>query len=173
MAENKAEISTVPGDSVSGEIKPEETRSQKKARLAEVYNRGIIGDRLHVPLPPDKYGQWVREDDVDRLKTFGFWVDNEYSKGRALHDKGDASNRVGDTVFMVCERETKEILDELRREKYNSTHAPKGGKQKEEKDFKASVGAEDGPIDASKVTKADLRDISDAVKAALDPSNSQ
>jgi hypothetical protein len=114
----------------------EESRAQKKARLAQVLDRGIVGDRLKVDLPSHVHGEWVFNDqtEVMRMEALGFKVDTEYAPKRALHSKGDGASYVGDVVFMTCEKETKALIDEIKQEQYMRLNR-KGKKQKEERDF--------------------------------------
>jgi len=112
------------------------TRAQKKARLAAVLDRGIVGDRLKVELPSNLHGEWVFNDQTEimRMEALGFSVDTEYAPKRALHSKGDGASYVGDVVFMTCEKETKQLIDEIKHDQYMRLNR-KGKEQKEEKDF--------------------------------------
>lgn len=119
---------------------PTLTREEKKARLATILDRGLVGDRLQVDLPTDRYGEWVPKDAVEvyRMKALGFNIDTEFAKNRALHSDGtDGSSIVGDVVFMTCDMETKELLEEIKRENYDKVNAPK--KSKEEADYENLV----------------------------------
>lgn len=137
-----------------------ESREQRKARLATVYERGITGDRLHVDLPPNLYGQWVPNDvvSINRLRALGFEIDTEFAPHRALHDRGDSASHVGDTLFMTCNMETKEIIDEIRRDRYEQLNSKKG-KQREEKAFVANAGEINVPSTESKAREARKEDI--------------
>jgi hypothetical protein len=94
------------------------SREQLKARVLSVLDRGIVNDRLFVKLPNNLYGEWVKNDplEVDRLRTLGFWLDEEFSTKRAIHADGSKGNKVGDVIFMVTTKDNKEIIDEARRE---------------------------------------------------------
>lgn len=168
MPTNKVEASNSPNDSASDKITEAETREQKKARRAQIFARGVLGDRLHVDLPPELYGEWVFNDktQVHTKEALGFRIDTEYARSRALHDKGDSASYVGDVVFMVCDREDKEIIDELRRERYAQVHNPRSGKQKEERDFISLNDPESKATADSKIHKVRPADITDAIKAA-------
>lgn len=124
-------------------LTPEE-RALRKARLAVQLDRGMIQDRLSVPLPADVHGEWVRNDalEIHRLETLGFKVDTEFAKARALHSDGSNAAVVGDVIFMITSRENKEIIDEIRHEQFLAQNAPR--KSKEEKDFEAKMQAELG-----------------------------
>lgn len=167
MTQRTVDVTNVAGDSASDKITPaEESRAEKKARRAKVYDRGVIGDRLHVELPPHLYGEWVpnKLTEIHRKEGLGFQIDTEFAHKRALHDKGDGASYVGDVVFMTCSREDKEIIDEIRRERYDATHNPKSGRQKEERDFLNT--APEGPAVASRVNKTTPKDITNALMAA-------
>lgn len=173
MTQRTVDVDTTKNASASDKITPaEESRAEKKARRAEVYDRGMVGARLHVDLPAGKYGEWVPNDTVEihRKRSLGFEIDNEYAKRRALHDKGDGASYVGDCVFMVCDKEDKEILDELRKERYDRIHVPKSGKQKEEKDFLQQAPGNTVPAAMGSVAKVRPQQISDALKAASNQS---
>lgn len=118
------------------------TKAEKKARLAQVLERGLTIDRLSVDLPPNLYGEWVPNDEseIARMQTMGFVMDTEYAPKRALHGSGTGEARVGDVVFMVTSAETKQLIDEIRQEKFIETHGrpnrdKRTAKQKEESEF--------------------------------------
>lgn len=94
------------------------SREERKARLATVLDRGVVHERLKVDIPPHLHGEWVRRDpmDVDRMRTLGFWVDNQYATKRAIHSDGTSGNVVADVIFMVTTRDNKELIDEVRLE---------------------------------------------------------
>lgn len=122
----------------------QEARAELKARLVTVYSRGVVGDRLSVELPPDLYGEWVPADKLEiyRMQSMGFEIDTQYASKRALHDDGTGGeSRVADVVFMTCPMETKEVIEEIKRENYDSANNPRGGKQKEERDFIAETNS--------------------------------
>lgn len=144
-------------------LDPEEIqrlRREKKARLASVLERGVVADRLNVELPPDKWGQWVPNDQAEivRLQALGFWIDEKYATARALHNQGSQlGSVVGDTIFMVCDKETKEILDEIRQESYESINGKPGAtikSQKEEKEFAASTQRQGLPVVEESASRA-------------------
>lgn len=167
MSERKVEVDTTKKANETPKV--EETRDQRKARLAQVFDRGVIGDRLHVDLPPDLQGEWVPTKDgvhVARKKALGYWIDEVYAKNHsALHDKGDVGSHVGDVVFMVTSKENKQILDEIKAERFKELHMPKKGRQKEELDFIGTVDEDTRPSADSKIVRARPHDIIDALKA--------
>lgn len=114
----------------------EESRAQKKARLAQVLDRGIVGDRLRVDLPADVHGEWIFNDmtEIMRMEALGFRIDDVYAPKRALHGTGDGRSVVGDVVFMTCPMENHELIEEIKRDQYMRLNR-KGPTQKEERDF--------------------------------------
>lgn len=168
MSERKVDVNATSSESASGKITKEEieSREQKKARRAEVLDRGMIGSRLQVKLPDDRYGEWVPKDDVFRKQALGFEIEKNYKPDHRVHDQGDGATYVGDVVFMTCSKEDKEILDEIRQERYDRLHKPKGGKQIEEREYINSVDKDIPPDAASNVRQARKEDISAAITAA-------
>ena len=154
-------------------VTPEETRQQKKARRAQVFDRGVVQDRLHVPLPDDLHGEWVPNNpiDINRKENLGFQIDRVHALKRKLHDKGDGMSTVGDVVFMTCSREDKEILDEIRKDRYDKLHKPRNGKQAEERAFASNADPETIPMAESRVHDVRGGDITSAIKAASNPGN--
>lgn len=163
---------------VQGELKPiaprpstEEVRA-RKAFLVTALERGIINDRMCVPLPADLHGEWVRRDqfEIEQMKRLGFRIDTEYATQRSLNSDGTGAAMVADVVFMVTERWNKEVIDEVKHEKFLEMHSPKrASKNKEEKDFASGVSAETGGVIptevASKTREARRDDISSALAA--------
>lgn len=157
---------------VTEDQKTQETRTQKKARLARVLERGFVGDRTVVDnLPPHLHGEWIARDvmAVERAKSLGFWIDTEYAPKRSLHSEADKGQAIiGDTVFMTCLKEDKQLIDEIRNEQYIRQHGTKeeklalnrklgeeeGNLQREEKTFNTQVENELGMpvIDPSKIS---------------------
>ena len=141
-------------------------RADKKTRFARILERGMVADRLAVELPGNLYGEWVANDksEIYRMQLLGFKIDDTYAVDRALHDKGDGQSVVGDTVFMVCAREDREIMEEIRREKYQALNGKPGTVTKaqgEEKEFTGSTKTLGiGPVveesTSRQVRKADL-----------------
>ncbi len=96
-----------------------ERRAAKKAKLAQVLERGMVSDRLVVKDPdPEKHYEWCRdtEVDIDRYKGLGFEL--EMGKGSGLHGKGDGRKVVGDAILVSCSKENFEILEELKEERH-------------------------------------------------------
>lgn len=118
------------------------SRKERKALLITALERGIVSDRMNVKLPDNLYGQWCRADpfEIDRLKSLGFRIDTEYAPQVALHSDGTSSAKVADTIHMICDREIKDIIDEIKHEQFLEAHAKPGqSRSKEEKDYEANV----------------------------------
>ncbi len=95
-----------------------ETLAQKKAKLAQVLQRGMVADRLKVKNPdPDKVYEWIREEDteMERHLALGFALEMEDgSTKNRLHDTGDNRCRVGDVVLMSTSVENYELIQQVR-----------------------------------------------------------
>lgn len=138
------------GPITAQELSPEDVkklRAEKKAKFARILERGVLVDRLAIALPPTIHGEWVNRDptEVARLEQLGFRIDTEYAPKHRLHDQGTNEAVVGDTVHMICDMDTYQILEEIRRDKFQELHGKpdskgKVGPQIEEKTFAASVG---------------------------------
>ena len=122
-------------------------RAERKAKFARILERGVLVDRLAVDLPPNVHGEWCSNDpvEIERLRGLGFEIDTKYAPARRLHDKGTNESIVGDVIHMTCDMETWEILQEIRKEKFQELHGKpndkgKVGPQIEERQFAASVG---------------------------------
>jgi hypothetical protein len=121
-----------------------EQRAERKKFFATALDRGVIADRLQVPLPDNLHGEWVRRDqfEIDRMRRWGFELDNYYSTSRSMHSDGTKNGQVADVVFMVCSKENKELLDEVKRERFIALHSKPGDNTAaEEKDLVAKVQA--------------------------------
>lgn len=150
-------------------------RGELKAKLAAILDRGIVQDRLTVELPDDVHGEWVRNDplEIRRLETLGFRVDDEYAKKRAIHSDGSSSAIVGDVIHMICPKEVKEVIDEIRVDRMIREH--KGRKKgdrlvhKEEEQFQEDVDRlHDSGVSGftnSKETKAGNKELADIVRS--------
>lgn len=103
------------------QIRRSMSKEEKRARVARVLDRGFLLDRTAVDnLPPDLHGEWVPRDavEIDRKRALGFWIDDKYATARSIHSDGTGQSIVGDTVFMVCLKEDKNIIDEFRYNQY-------------------------------------------------------
>lgn len=144
-------------------------RAARKAKLAQVLERGIVADRLQVPLPDSVYGEWVVNDkaEIYRMQGLGFEVDTTYAKQRALHNEGDDRSIVGDVVFMTCDKETHNLIEEVRREKYVAMNGKQASADSENTEFKAAVDKIGMPvIEESSSRRARKADIEAAITAA-------
>lgn len=151
-----------------------ETREQRKARLTQILERGIVSDRLKVDLPLGIYGEWVSDDPVDiaRLQAMGFQIDTEYAPNRALHSSGAKQGKIGDVVHMICNQEIKDIIDEIRKEQFDNRHNKKRGakiaSQGEESEAAKKLASEGlPPILESQTHVATQDDIKAAMKARI------
>lgn len=134
-----------------GSIRPTESpanaeeRQKRKNYLVTALDRGVINDRMCVPLPPHLHGEWVRRDpfEIDQMQKLGFKIDNEFAPKRSLHGDGTGAAFVGDVVFMITEKWNKELIDEVKHERFLAVHAKKG---KEEKDFEVATRNDTGGV---------------------------
>lgn len=126
-----------------------EQRAKRKAMLVQAYDRGIIHDRLKVDLPSHIHGEWARNDpmEIDRLRSIGFEVDDQFAVRRSLHSDGSGAAIVGDVIHMICPMELKELIDEVRMDKFIATNGKPGDKRaktKEEREFAANTVRDSG-----------------------------
>jgi len=114
--------------------------AEYKARMAGVFDRGLVIDRLHVELPDHIHGEWVARDPqfVKRMEIYGYSIDTEFAPKKSANDHGDGTANLGDVVFMTIPKWKKEIIDQVARDKYRDTHLRNRRKQKEESDFEAN-----------------------------------
>jgi hypothetical protein len=136
----KGEIPLV--DTTEKKVGPSEKEIKEfQARVARVYERGLIVDRLHVDLPPDLHGEWFPNEpgEIARAELLGFNIDTEHAPKRKLNDKADGSAIIGDVIFMVQPRWQRDIIEKKRAQIYYETHLKK--RQKEESDFLANQSA--------------------------------
>lgn len=117
---------------------PVQQRAERKARLAEVMFRGIVNAQLSVPLPKDRHGVWVHRDQMEiaYYEALGYKVDDQFALKNAIHNDGSGKPIVGDTIFMTCSKEQKELIDEVNRDQYMRNNTKSGQAQLEEKQFK-------------------------------------
>ena len=95
-------------------------RAERKAKLAQVLDRGMVSARIAVKNPdPNKHYEWPRntETDIDRWKSLGFELEQDKKVAVKLHGQGDSRIVVGDAVLMSTSRENFEILEELKTER--------------------------------------------------------
>lgn len=115
---------------------------QLEQHLATVLHRGQTHIRLNVPLPADLYGEWVPNspDAIFEKENLGFRIDTQYATSNALHNDGTGKAILGDTIFMVCARRNKEIIDKLNAKIYEQNHGAKRKEKdvKEEREYKGS-----------------------------------
>jgi hypothetical protein len=114
-------------------------RQEKKAKVAAVLERGLTNDRLRVELPDHLHGEWVHRDpnEILRMQTLGFRIDDTYAVKRSIHTDGSSAAIIGDVVFMVTDKDNKEIIDEVKHEQFLITHGD--AKYKERRGQKGDV----------------------------------
>lgn len=111
-------------------------RLEKKQHLrAVILERGVTSSSMAVNLPSNLHGEWIRNE-PKRIRDaieLGFHVDREYAPkqltvdGKFMHDaNGDGSAVIGDAIFMVCDKETRDIVEELQKEEYIRRHGKPG-----------------------------------------------
>lgn len=160
-------------------VKPEELTEQQKldAEIARVkakkeglrvqlLERGSVSSALKVDLPPDKHGEWVRNEPlrIKEKRELGFEIDKEYAPKQAMHDaRADGSAVVGDLIHMITDKETKKLIDEIRAEEYLQRHGKPGAtnvKQIEERGFlneqETLVGSHIGSSNESRAVPVSL-----------------
>ncbi len=118
---------------------------EAKGRLVSILERGIVGDRCAVPLPPHLYGEWVADDasEMSRMEALGFVPDTVYASSSALHSDGTGRAKVGDVVHMITSRENKDLIERLKAQVREQRHGKPGAKQqREETDFINRVSKE-------------------------------
>ena len=158
-----------PSAQETSRLTPEE-RARRKAMIVTALERGVINDRMKVELPPELHGEWVRRDafEIEQMRRLGFEIDTKYATSRALNTDGTGAAFVADVVHMITPRENKELIDEVKHEKFLEMHSKKG-KDKEEKEYASGVRAETSgiiPTDLeSRTREARKEDISAALQA--------
>lgn len=140
MADSRPTINLTNSSKIN--LKTSEGKAEMKKRVSHILERGLLHDRLNVPLPDDTIGQWVSDDPVEiaRMKALGFEEDTQYAKGNALHSDGTGRAKVGDTIFMIAPKEVGEIIEETRKELYERTHGKKA--KAEETDAVAKLASQ-------------------------------
>ena len=169
--ERKVDVTLSKTASAGNQITPEDkARQERRARQAEVLDRGVLGNKLVVNLKEaeKQHYEWPHKDDAVRMQALGFRYATQADvagENPAMHDAGDGKIRIGDTVLMICDKETKEDIDAVKKERSDKVHAPKGDLQKEEQDFAGQADIITQPSANSKVRKAGVQDISAAIEA--------
>lgn len=155
-------------------MSPEE-RAKLKSLIITQLDRGVLHDRLHVDLPDGLHGEWIRRDGFERDKMIGlgFRDGGEYVKSRSLHHDG-VTPGVADVIFMVCDRERKELIDEVKVEMTQRNYGSARGKnQKEEKEFASGVQQATGGIVPTTIESVSREASKNEIAEALGRLNSQ
>lgn len=119
------------------------SREELKALMIEILDRGLVQDRLYIPLRNGLHGEWVPNysNDINEKKLLGFEIADSTrhvaSEVEQISTDGKGTEIIaGDVVYMVCSKERKEVLDEIRHERFIAMHGKKGDKkQQEEREF--------------------------------------
>ena len=143
MAEEREVIDVKSGSIIA--LDKNRSREELKAIMVEILDRGLVQDRLYVPLKDGLHGEWVPNysNDINEKKLLGFEIaDSTVHVANAIEqistDSKGTEIIAGDTVYMVCSSTRKEVLDEIRHERFIAMHGKKGDKsQAEEKEFEA------------------------------------
>lgn len=98
-----------------------ETYEEKRARIAQILERGILNEKLRAisEAAPDGYvAVFPRNtpEDIDRIRALGGRMAKREDLTRevsGLHGDGDESLRVGDVVMMLLDEDTAQIIDEV------------------------------------------------------------
>lgn len=118
--------STVEAKNPAVEATPEEAtelarKKAKKIKMAQVLQRGQLGDRLlsvaNASRPPGYGYKWVLDRPEDVIRYDGLYFGFEYTEeGIKSFASADGRIRVGDLVLMTTQRENIEILREIQAE---------------------------------------------------------
>lgn len=153
------------------------TREELKALMVEILDRGIVQDRLYIPLNDGLHGEWVPNysNDINEKKLLGFEIadSTKHVKGGIETISTDGKGTeiiVGDTLYMVCSSVRKEVLDEIRHERFVQAHGRKGdNSQSEEREYLANAkGLKKfgiGAINESHTESVSGTDIQETLKA--------
>lgn len=118
-------------------IKLAET-GELKGRLAAVLDRARTTQRMHVKLPPELYGEWVKNDPIEiaEKQQLGFEIDKQYAINRGFNATGaEGESVVADVIFMTAPRQVKDVLNQIEQERIRDRHEKRGNMHKEERDF--------------------------------------
>lgn len=143
------------------------TRSELKARIANLLSRSIVEDRLIVrELPNDLYLEWVPNDDteINRKKALGYRIpDEDWIMKNSLHNDGSGKPIVGDVIAMVCSKQIKEVIDEVQAERAAQNSSPRRNTAEanfEKQNDKSGPGK---TINEGTVEKRNIQGILDAI----------
>lgn len=101
-------------------IQQPKNKEEAKALFLSLSDRGVVNQRLNIPIPDDMYGEWVYNDpiEINRFQLMGFREGAEFAEKSALHGR----SRISDVVFMIAPKFVKEAIDEVTRERFAKTH---------------------------------------------------
>lgn len=116
------------------------TDDQLVHKFIDIAERGVVGIRTNVELPPDVHGEWCSNtpEDIAAAQMMGFQVDNKYAIKSALHSDGKGNPIIGDVIHMICSKRVKEAHDKAQRVLFVQTHGtPKN--LTEEREFEGNI----------------------------------
>jgi hypothetical protein len=117
------------------------TKAQLRAKMVEILDRGVTTSRLDLDVDDDIHYEWVPNNAVEknRMRTYGFEVlsrSRHLKSGNPLHEGGADEIIVGDVIAMGCSKARKQVLDEIKSERFIAMHGRPGSKvQAEETEF--------------------------------------
>ena len=145
-------------------------------RFVDIGDRGLVDMRLHVPLPPDVYGEWVSNtpEKIVEAMQLGFVVDTKYATKYALHSNGSGEPIVGDVIHMIIPKKVKDAMSIASQIRYQQVHGIEDGKPlKEDSDFESLVSSaklaltfKGEKINRSSNTLVNASQINSTIKAA-------
>ncbi len=133
----------------------EQLKAQKKARVAQVLQRGILNSKLQAVyeacVPKGRKGKYIRDDGESVIRYGNLFYTFEYTEGAVKrYGSPDGRIRVGsDLVLMTISQEDREILREVKQDRIMKNL----GKGRKEYTTKADQAAREGgapvPFDES------------------------
>jgi hypothetical protein len=141
------------------------SKSQLKAKMVEILDRGVTSSRLDLDVDTDIHYEWVPNNAVEknRMKTLGFEVlsrKNHLRSGNPLHEGGGDEIIVGDVIAMGCSKARKEVLDEIKQERFTAMHGKAGSNvQGEETDFQKRMRESAEPAGVTAIVESSTQSI--------------
>lgn len=131
------------------------SKNQLKAVMVDILDRGVTSSRLDLDVQPDIHYEWIPNNAVEknRMRTLGFEVLSRHKhlvSGNPLHEGGGDEIIVGDVIAMGCSKARKDVLDEIKSERFIAMHGRPGNKtQAEEKEFTEKMNQQLEPVGIS------------------------
>lgn len=109
------------------------SKEERHKLFVDAFDRGSLGARLHVDVPPGIHYEWVRNDpiQIQRLKGLGYQLGTKYFN-KALNTDGSGNPVVGDVILMICPQEIKDQLDKVAGYRYARDNAEGTNRAKED-----------------------------------------